>query len=128
MGSKRIKAIVAVGRAKPAIYDTAELGKYASTILQEVGNRGFPILFKKYGTSMFLNALASNAAPSPLNELFSVPVIFPFIDVLVPPSVALLHWNMKHRHSARHALVTIWNTVWGPLWFGCEGGWSAVRS
>lgn len=59
MGSKRIKAIVAIGQLKPEVYDSEGLKNYSSLILKELDTRGFPRLFKKYGTGMFLNNITS---------------------------------------------------------------------
>lgn len=59
MGSKRIKAIIATGQCKPDVYDPDGLKDYSSIITKELSVRGFPRLFKKYGTGMFLNIITS---------------------------------------------------------------------
>ncbi len=82
MGSKRIKAIIAIGQYKPAVFDPDGLKEYSSIISKELSIRGFPRLFKKYGTAMFFNVITSmgmlygenNRRKLPYNEINSINV------------------------------------------------------
>lgn len=80
MGSKKIKAIIAIGRYKPTVSDPDGLKQYASLIAKELSIRGFPRLFKKYGTAMFFNIITSmgilygenNRRKLPYNEISAI--------------------------------------------------------
>lgn len=59
MGSKRLKAIVALGGTRIEVKNRSRLKQFNTKVLQNVKNCSRPRLFQRYGTAMFLNIIVA---------------------------------------------------------------------
>jgi aldehyde:ferredoxin oxidoreductase len=59
MGSKNLKAIVLMGKMKIRAHDPDALRRASQSLKSAIKDLGFPNLFKKYGTHLFLSMLVS---------------------------------------------------------------------